>query len=155
MATANNCDVPEELMYWIREHVWVRLEDDGILTIGMTDAAQHLAGSIVTATPKKAGRKVRKGRSTGTVESGKWVGPIKAPVTGVITASNDALLTDPKILNSDPYGEGWFVRIEPVNWEAEKADLVTGAEAVAQYEVFLTEEGIDCSGRPGGAQPGS
>ena len=155
MATANNCNVPEELMYWIREHVWVRLDDDSVLTIGMTDAAQHLAGVIVTATPKKVGRKVRKGRSTGTVESGKWVGPIKAPVTGIIMASNDVLLTDPKILNRDPYGEGWFVRIEPVNWEGEKVDLVTGIEAVAQYEEFLTEEGIDCSGRPGGSQPGA
>ncbi len=155
MATANNCEVPEDLMYWIREHVWVRLEDDGLVTIGMTDAAQHLAGNVVTATPKKVGRKVRKGRSTGTVESGKWVGPIKAPVTGIIAASNEAILTDPKILNHDPYGEGWFVRIEPVNWEAEMTDLVTGAEAVSQYEDFLTEEGIDCSGRPGGAQPGA
>ncbi len=155
MATANNCEVPEDLMYWIREHVWVRLEDDGLVTIGMTDAAQHLAGNVVTATPKKVGRKVRKGRSTGTVESGKWVGPIKAPVTGVIAASNEAILTDPKILNHDPYGEGWFVRIEPVNWEAEMTDLVTGAEAVSQYEEFLTEEGIDCSGRSGGAQPGA
>jgi glycine cleavage system H protein len=155
MATANNCEVPEDLMYWIREHVWVRLEDDGLVTIGMTDAAQHLAGNVVTATPKKVGRKVRKGRSTGTVESGKWVGPIKAPVTGIIAASNEAILTEPKILNRDPYGEGWFVRIEPVNWEAEMTDLVTGAEAVSQYEDFLTEEGIDCSERPGGAQPGA
>lgn len=145
MAKANNCNVPEEFMYWIKEHVWVRLEDDGTVTIGMTDAAQHLAGPIVTATPKKAGRKIRRGRSTGTVESSKWVGPIKSPVTGIIGAANDALASDPKLLNSDPYGVGWFVRIEPVNWEAEKAELVTGAEAVAQYEAFLTEEGIDCA----------
>ena len=145
MATANNCNVPEELMYWIEEHVWVRPEEDGTVTIGMTDAAQHLAGSIVTATPKKAGRKIRKGKSTGTVESSKWVGPIKSPVTGIIAAANDALSGDPKILNSDPYGEGWFVRIETVNWEAEKAELVSGAEAVAQYEAFLTQEGIDCA----------
>ena len=145
MATANNCNVPEELMYWIEEHVWVRPEEYGTVTIGMTDAAQHLAGSIVTATPKKAGRKIRKGKSTGTVESSKWVGPIKSPVTGIIAAANDALSSDPKILNSDPYGEGWFVRIGTVNWEAEKAELVSGAEAVAQYEAFLTQEGIDCA----------
>lgn len=146
MATANNCNVPEELMYWVKEHVWLRPEADGSVTIGMTDAAQHLAGIIVTATPKKVGGKVRRGRSTGTVESGKWVGPIKSPVTGQIVAANDALQRDPKILNRDPYGAGWFVRIQPDNWEADKADLVTGAAAVAQYEVFLKEEGIDCAG---------
>ena len=144
MGTANNCNVPEELLYWVKEHVWIRPEDDGTLTIGMTDAAQHLAGIIVTATPKKAGRKVRKGRSTGTVESGKWVGPIKAPVTGKIIAANPDVAANPKILNSDPYGEGWFVKVQPLNWEADKADLVTGAQAVADYTEFLGEQGIDC-----------
>jgi glycine cleavage system H protein len=144
MATANNCNVPEELMYWVKEHVWVRPESDGTLTIGMTDAAQHLAGNVVTATPQRIGKKVRKGRSTGTVESGKWVGPIKSPVKGEIVAVNELLETNPKILNSDPYGEGWFVRMRPDDWEADKADLLTGMEAVAAYEVFLQEEGIDC-----------
>ncbi|MFQ5614081.1 MAG: glycine cleavage system protein H [Anaerolineae bacterium] len=155
MATANNCNVPEELMYWVREHVWVRPEDDGTVTLGMTDAAQHLAGKIVTATPKKVGRKVRKGKSSGTVESGKWVGPIKSPVTGEIVAANEAVVKDPTILNEDPYGEGWFVRVRPDDWETDKADLLTGAEAVASYEAFLKEEGIDCAERAGGAQPGA
>ncbi len=144
MATANNCNVPEDLLYWVREHVWVRPEDDGTITIGMTDAAQHLAGPIVTATPKKVGRKVRKAKSSGTVESSKWVGPIKSPVNGEILASNEAVINNPKILNEDPYGEGWFVRVQPTDWDADKADLVTGAQAVADYEAFLTEEGIDC-----------
>ena len=150
MAKANNCNVPEDLMYWVKEHVWVRPEADGTITIGMTDAAQHLAGIIVTATPRRVGKKIRKGRSTGTVESGKWVGPIKSPVAGDIVASNDEVAANPKLLNSDPYGVGWFVRIQPANWEADKADLVTGAEAVAQYEAFLKEEGIDCAQNPGG-----
>jgi glycine cleavage system H protein len=154
MATANNCNVPEDLMYWVKEHVWVRREPDGQVTIGMTDAAQHLAGNIVTATPQKVGKKVRKGRSSGTVESGKWVGPIKAPVTGEIVAINDTLVTDPKVLNRDPYGAGWFVRIDPVDWEADKATLVTGMEAVTQYKAFLQEEGIDCASRTGDSQPG-
>ncbi|MDP7345503.1 MAG: glycine cleavage system protein GcvH [Anaerolineales bacterium] len=145
MGIANNCNVPEELLYSVREHVWVRKEDDGTVTIGMTDAAQHLAGIIVTATPKAVGKKVKKGRSTGTVESGKWVGPIKSPVNGVIVASNEAVVADPKLLNSDPYGEAWFIRVEPNDWEADSEGLVTGAEAVAEYQVFLREEGIDCS----------
>jgi glycine cleavage system H protein len=155
MATANNCNVPDHLLYWVREHVWVRPEEDGSVIIGMTDAAQHMAGIIVTATPKKAGRSVQKGKSTGTVESGKWVGPIKSPVTGEIVAANEAVVSNPKLLNEDPYGQGWFVRVRPDNWEADKGDLLTGAEAVAAYEAFLKEEGIDCAGRAGGAQPGA
>ena len=145
MATANNCNVPEALMYWVREHVWIRPEDDGTVTIGMTDAAQHLAGIIVTATPKKVGRKLQKAKSAGTVESGKWVGPIKAPVNGEIVAANEALATNPKLINEDPYGAGWFVRVQPADWDTDKADMVTGAQAVADYEAFLKEEGIDCA----------
>jgi glycine cleavage system H protein len=151
MATANNCNVPEELLYWVREHVWVRPEADGTVTIGLTDAAQHLAGAFVTATPKAAGKSVKKGRSSGTVESGKWVGPIKSPADGEIVAINEAVVKNPKLLNEDPYSAGWFVRIKPANWEADKAGLVTGAQAVADYEAFLKEEGIDCAERAGGA----
>lgn len=151
MATANNCNIPEELHYWVKEHVWVRPEADGTVTIGMTDAAQHLAGHIINATPKKAGRKVARGKSAGTVESSKWVGPIKSPITGEIVAVNEALAKNPKILNEDPYGAGWFVRVQPDNLEADQADLLTGAEAVASYEAFLKEEGIDCSRQAGGA----
>jgi glycine cleavage system H protein len=144
MATANNCNVPEDLWYWVKEHVWIRPEDDGTVTIGMTDAAQHLAGNIITATPKKTGRKVKKAKSAGTVESSKWVGPVRSPVNGEIVASNEAVANNPKLLNEDPYGAGWFVRVQPTDWDGDKADLVTGAQAVADYEAFLTAEGIDC-----------
>lgn len=144
MGTANNCNVPEELHYWVKEHVWIRPEEDGTVTIGMTDAAQSLAGIIVTASPKAVEKKVKKGRSSGTVESGKWVGPIKSPVTGIIVASNEDVAANPKILNEDPYGEGWFVRIQPDDWEADRVDLVTGEQAVSDYDAFLKAEGIDC-----------
>ncbi|NOX62387.1 MAG: glycine cleavage system protein GcvH [Chloroflexi bacterium] len=147
MAVLNNCNIPDDLIYWVREHVWVRPEEDGTITIGMTDAAQHLAGIIVNANPKKVGRKVKKGRSAGTVESGKWVGPIKSPVNGVIVAANDAVKADPTILNRDPYGEGWFVRIQPDDWETDSADLVSGEQAMADYQAFLNEKGIDCGSR--------
>ncbi len=145
MAVLNNCNIPEDLLYWVREHVWVRPEEDGTITIGMTDAAQHLAGIVVNANPKKVGRKVKKGRSAGTVESGKWVGPIKAPVNGLVVAANEALKSDPTLLNRDPYGEGWFVRIQPDDWETEGADLVTGEQAMADYQAFLDEKGINCA----------
>ncbi len=145
MATVNNCTMPEDLLYWVKEHVWVRPEEDGTITIGMTDAAQHIAGNVVTATPKKVGRKVKKGRSAGTVESSKWVGPVKSPINGKVVAANETVANNPKLLNEDPYGQGWFVRIEPTDWENEKAGLVTGDQAVTEYDAFLKEKGIDCA----------
>lgn len=144
MGTANNCNIPEELYYLVQEHVWVRPEADGTITIGMTDAAQALAGAVVTATPKGAGKSVKKGKSSGTVESGKWVGPIKSPVDGEIVAANEAVVANPKLLNDDPYGAGWFVKIRPVNWDAAKAEMVTGQQAVDEYAAFLAAQGIDC-----------
>ena len=155
MASVNNCNIPDDLYYWPEKHVWLRPEADGTVTIGITDVAQHLAGSIIAATPKDAGKAVKKGKSAGTVESGKWVGPVTAPVTGAIVAVNAELKSKPGLLNSDPYGAGWYVRVQPDNWDADKADLATGAAGIEKYQTFLTEQGIDCTGRAGALQPGA
>src|SRR5574341_1485933 len=103
MALCNNCNVPEDLYYWPEKHVWARPEADGTVTVGITDAAQHLAGGIVTATPKEAGKPLKKSKSAGTVESGKWVGPVTAPLSGTIVAANPEVKARPSILNADPY----------------------------------------------------
>ena len=144
MATVSNCNLPENLYYWVEKHTWARREPDGNVVIGITDVAQHLAKTIITATPKEAGKAVKKGKSAGTVESGKWVGPVTAPVNGTILEVNAALKTKPGLLNTDPYGEGWFVKIKPDNWDADSADLVTGESGIATYQAFLTEQGIEC-----------
>src|SRR3989338_2114132 len=145
MATCNNCNITEDLYYWVEKHTWCRREADGILTVGVTDVAQHLAKAIISATPKEAGKAVKKGKSAGTVESGKWVGPVTAPVNGTISEANAALKSKPGLLNSDPYGEGWLLNIKPDNWEADSADLVTGAAGIEAYQKFLDAQGIDCT----------
>ena len=155
MASVSNCNLPEDLYYWVEKHTWARPEPDGTLTIGVTDVAQHLAGIVVSATPKEAGKTLKKGKSAGTVESGKWVGPVTAPVSGAIVAMNAELKAKPGLLNSDPYGAGWFVKIKPENWDADKADLVTGTLGLEKYQAFLIEQGIDCAGRAGVLQPGA
>lgn len=144
MSTIRNCNLPEDLFYWVEKHTWARREADGTVVIGITDVAQHLAKSIISATPKEAGKAVKKGKSAGTVESGKWVGPVTAPVNGTIMAVNTALKTKPGLLNTDPYGEGWFSKIKPDNWETDSVDLVTGASGLAAYDAFLEAQGIAC-----------
>jgi glycine cleavage system H protein len=142
MATVRGCNIPEDRYYWVEKHVWARLEADGTVTIGITDVAQNLAKGIVNATPKEAGRSVQKGKSAGTLESGKWVGPVTTPVTGEIVAVNDAMKAKPSLINSDPYGEGWFVKVKPADWAGESASLVTGVAAVAAYQKFMEEQNI-------------
>ncbi len=142
MAKVRGCSIPEDRYYWVEKHAWARLEADGTVTIGITDVAQHLAKGIVNATPKEAGRTVQKGKSAGTLESGKWVGPVTSPITGEIVTVNEAVKAKPPLINEDPYGEGWFVKVKPTDWAGESASLVTGEAAVAAYQKFMEEQGI-------------
>jgi glycine cleavage system H protein len=143
MTLVNNCNLPEDLYYVVEKHVWARWDGE-LLTVGMTDVAQNLANAIVAVTSKAVGVTVKKGRNIATVESGKWVGAVPAPVSGEIVAVNDALATSPGLINSDPYGAGWVVRLRPSDWEADAADLVTGPEGVEAYRRFLDAAGISC-----------
>jgi len=143
MATVRGCNIPEDRYYWVEKHVWARLEEDGTVTIGITDVAQNMAKGIVNATPKDAGRTVQKGKSAGTLESGKWVGPVTSPLTGEIVAINETMKAKPSLINSDPYDEGWFVKVKPTDWAGESASLVTGDAAVAAYQKFMEEQNIN------------
>ena len=143
MSVVNNCNIPEDLYYIVGKHVWAR-RDGELVTVGMTDVAQSLAKTIVAVTPKAAGKAVAKGRNLATVESGKWVGPVTAPISGEIVEVNEALATSPSLVNSDPYGAGWVARLRPSDWEGEADDLVTGVEGVEAYRQFLVAEGIAC-----------
>lgn len=144
MAEVNGCRIPEDLYYWPEKHVWARPESDGTVTIGITDVAQHLAKGIVSVTPKGVGRKLQRGRSAGTLESGKWVGPVTSPLSGEIAEVNESAVSTPKLLNEDPYGAGWFMRVRPDDWAAEGSQLVTGTDGVEAYRAFLESEGISC-----------
>ncbi len=144
MTEVRGCNIPDDRYYWVEKHAWVQLEADGTVKIGITDVAQHMAKGIINATPKDVGRKVKKGKSVGTLESGKWVGPVTSPVTGEIVEVNEVAASNPSLINEDPYGEGWFVKVRPVDWDGESADLVTGAAGVEAYQKFLEAEGISC-----------
>ena len=142
MAQVRGCNVPEDRYYWVEKHAWARPEADGTVTIGITDVAQRLAKGIINATAKEAGRSVQKGKSAGTLESGKWVGPVTSPVTGEIVEVNEAAKAKPALINEDPYGAGWFVRVKPADWAGESTALLTGDAAVAAYQKFMEEQNL-------------
>lgn len=144
MPDIRGCNIPDDLYYWPEKHVWARPNEDGSVTVGVTDVAQNLAHTVLTALPKGEGRPAKKGRSLGTVESSKWVGPVTCPIDGAVLEANPLMSTDPSVINRDPYGDGWFVRIQPDDWETDAAELVTGADGVAAYEAFLVAEDIAC-----------
>jgi len=139
------CWVPPELDYDLERDVWVRLEDDGTVTLGMTDIAQTRAGKLVSILFKAPGRTLRAGQSAVTVESAKWVGPFPSPLSGEIVATNQAAFdADVLIANRDPYGAGWLVRLRPSDLEAERSALVPGREAYAALRERIDRDEIRC-----------
>jgi glycine cleavage system H protein len=142
MALVRGCNFPDDLYYNVEDNVWVRREADGIITVGMTSHGCALSGEIVAWTAKKVGRDVEQNKSTGTVESGKWVGPVKAPVSGEIVAVNEAAAAAPRTINADPYGAGWLLRIKPADWNGESATLLSGEAAAEAFEAKMQAEGF-------------
>ena len=148
-----NCLLPEGLRYHIEYNVWIRDNDDGTHDIGMTDIAQSMAGAVIHCRPKKVGKTVKAGKSLATVESGKWVGPVRSPFACEVVARNEVVETDPPILNRSPYREGWIVRVRPAEGEAALADLPHGADALQAFADYMSEhdleECIHCEGFDG------
>jgi glycine cleavage system H protein len=103
-------NVPADLKY-AKSHEWVRVEN-GVATVGITDHAQHELTDIVFAEVPAVGRKLSAGEACAVVESVKTASDIYAPVAGEVVASNDAITKDPALINSDPYGNGWFFKVK-------------------------------------------
>jgi Glycine cleavage system H protein (lipoate-binding) len=111
--------------YFDRHHFWAKIEGDTVV-MGMTEYAIRMAGDLVFIETVEAGKKVQQDKAFMSVESGKWVGRVFAVVSGEIVAVNDELEFEPTIVNSDPYGAGWLVKIKPSNLAEEQAKLLTG-----------------------------
>lgn len=144
MALINGCDIPEDLFYDGEHDVWVRFEENNTFVIGMTDIAQSLAGRFLYAHIKEAGKHVEAGKSIATVESSKWVGPVRTPVGGEIIAVNEKVEENPGMINKSPYNDGWIVRLRCDDIESAKAKLITGEAAVEVYRKRIEKENIEC-----------
>jgi len=140
----HGCVIPEDLLYDVQMHVWVRLED-GTALLGMTDVAQTMGGRIVQVSWKKTGRSYARGRTLAVIESAKWVGPFPTPLSGELIEVNDtAFAADVAIANRDPYGAGWLTRVRPTALDDERQYLMAGPAAFTRYQSLITERGINC-----------
>jgi glycine cleavage system H protein len=148
MVTVRGCNLPEDLYYLLEKHVWAKPIEGGLLRVGMTSVAGKLSGgklAAVTIKAKAIGQEVKQGKSLATVESSKFVGPVPAPVTGVLVRGNEKLTADPNLAVADPYGEGWIAEIQPSAWDADKGGLATGADGIAAYQAKLEADGVSCN----------
>jgi len=137
MVRVFDAEFPEDL-YYHRDHMWVRIED-GKARVGYNDWAQKAAGKLVAIRTRRVGSTVKMGKTLGTIESGKWVGPLRAPLSGKIIELNEEVLKNPSLINEDPYGRGWIALIEPSNLDEELPTLIKGSDREA-LENWLKEE---------------
>ena len=142
MPVVRGCNLPDELLYDVANHIWFREMGDGNVMLGMTTVATAMAGLLVAFTPKKAGREVQAGKSCATVESGKWVGPAKSAAAGEVVAVNEELVAKPALANEDPYEAGWLVILKPADWASVKPSLTPGAEVAGPYEAKMAADGF-------------
>ena len=121
---------PDDLSY-TEEHEWTRV-DGRRFTVGITDYAQDALGDVVYIDLPASGTRVERGQPFGEVESTKSVSDLYAPVTGTIIERNETLESQPELVNSDPYGNGWMVVIE-----ADSDDGAEGLLSAADYEKLI------------------
>ncbi|MSP92649.1 MAG: glycine cleavage system protein GcvH [Myxococcales bacterium] len=105
-------NIPDGLRY-TSDHEWARTEQDGTITCGITDFAQAALGGVVFVELPDDGAGLAQGDRFGTVESTKSVSDLYAPVAGLVVARNSRLDAEPELVNTDPYGDGWMVRLRP------------------------------------------
>ncbi len=121
---------PDDLRY-TQEHEWARV-DGRRLTVGVTDYAQDALGDVVYIDLPANGTRVERGQPFGEVESTKSVSDLYAPVSGTIVERNETLESQPELVNSDPYGEGWMVVIE-----AAEGEVADGMMSAAEYDKLI------------------
>jgi glycine cleavage system H protein len=127
-------NVPADLRY-LKTHEWARLEDDGTITVGISDHAQQALGDLVFVEVPEEGRQLTAGESCAVVESVKAASDVYSPLNGEVVAGNAELGGQPELINQDPYGAGWIMRVRPTD----KAQFSAMLDASA-YEAALAAE---------------
>jgi glycine cleavage system H protein len=138
MAQVEGVQLPDDLYYQPEDHLWVRLEGKQA-RIGLDDLAQQSAGPVSAVRLKPAGRPIAKGRPFGTMEAGKYVGPLKAPIAGQVVEINEEVMSQPGLLNSDPYSQGWLILVEPEDAARDLAALIHGVAVQAFLEQAVAD----------------
>ena len=126
-------EMPGDLQY-TKEHEWLRREDDGTVTIGITDHAQSALGDLVYVELPEVGQELDLDGEMAVVESVKAASDVYAPISGSVTAVNEDLADDPEKINADPYGDGWIVKMQPAA-DADESGLMSPDD----YQALLDE----------------
>ncbi len=133
MAEFKGITLPDDLYYERKEHMWARIDGNRVQVGLDAFGVQATGGNTQYVKLKPAGAKVKKLKPFGSIEAGKYIGPLRAPVGGDIVEVNQKVIDDPTLVNTDPFGEGFFLVIEASNLEEEIKDLLIGAEDIQKW----------------------
>ncbi len=113
----DNWTFPMDRYYWLGDpgHIWFLIEEKDRIKVGLDEFGSVQAGPIISLRLFPVGRLVKQGKLFGTLESGKWIGPLRVPLTGLVTEINTKVVEEPTIVNDDCYNEGWIIILKPAN----------------------------------------
>ncbi len=138
------CEFPEDALYDLENNVWVRMEAPNRAKLGITSVYAALAGRLNKVNFKPSGTDLRKGQSVATIESPRYFGVVRTPVTGRLTTINTQLQHDPKLANDSPYTLGWFAEIQPAAPDTELGSLVEPKNAAEKIREQIRELRVRC-----------
>ena len=137
----DHCIFPDQLLYDVDNFVWANNNDNGkgSMTVGITSILTFIAGKICTIKIKNPGTDIKRGKSIGTLESNKYFGVVRSPISGTIVETNYSIVNNPKIVNDYPYTEGWFAKIRPNNMFGEIKALETIENCHAKIKPIIQQ----------------
>jgi glycine cleavage system H protein len=138
MTKIEGYDMPDDL-YYHKDHAWVKKEADGTVLVGMNDFYQKSAGDTTYVDLPFEGDEVEQGETCGKIQSAKWVGKFVSPVSGEIVSVNEDLEDDSTLINKDPYGKGWIMKVKPTNLEEELGSLTHGDDVESWVKKEIKE----------------
>ncbi len=139
-----NCRFADDVLYETDSNTWARFHEDGSATVGINTILAWLGGPFTSVTFKTVGAEVERGKGIGSIESPRHFDTVRSPITGRVIGVNAALTGNPRLLNHDPYGRGWFAKLEPSRKEQEASLLKGPATARADLQVRIAELKIRC-----------
>ena len=132
MIKIDKYDVDTSLHYDPKEHFWIQISDNHA-RIGMSPLIQETSGAFVAIQINALDMTFKKGASFGSIEAEKHVGPLKMPLSGKVTKVNEAVIENPRLINYDPYGDGWLIEMELTNVAVEVVELISGEQNIKDW----------------------
>lgn len=138
------CQFPEDRLYDLDNNVWIRLDEENVATLGITSVHAALAGKLKQIRFKPPGSSFDRGRSLATIESVKYFGAVRTPLTCTLLETNPALESNPKLANDHPYDAGWFVKIQPRQLDQEIQNLTQPKIGEKKIRTLIRDLRVRC-----------